>query len=130
MEQENIQQAAIDEALVLITDQQFWYTIAKKKKSLSYQFQLANQQFEIGVELFREILHICPRVPNKEFVEPPPYDALVSFIKQLGYKGSLDLISELYVDHMYQPWRIFSTIIKKCLFGKVYGIDRLRQSRV
>nr|GEV05467.1 putative reverse transcriptase domain-containing protein [Tanacetum cinerariifolium] len=36
------------------------------------------------------------KVPNKEFVTPPPHDALVTFIKQLGYKGSLDLISDIY----------------------------------
>ncbi|GJT44336.1 retrovirus-related pol polyprotein from transposon TNT 1-94 [Tanacetum coccineum] len=144
MEQEDLQQAALDEALVPIADQvkigscnmridptknqkeatyqltldilklssccnaflitadvpqiymqQFWYTISKNKDTSSYQFQLDNQKFEIGVELFQEILRITPRVPNKEFVEPPPHDALVSFVKQLGYNGSLELISKM-----------------------------------
>ncbi|GKA27517.1 hypothetical protein Tco_0713685 [Tanacetum coccineum] len=90
---------------------------------------LDNQKFEIGIELFREIIRISPRVPNKEFVAPPHNDALVTFLKQLGYKGSLDLIFDMYVDHMYQPWRTFATIINKCLSGKTSGNDRLRQSR-
>ncbi|GJS28746.1 hypothetical protein Tco_0489366 [Tanacetum coccineum] len=95
--------------------QQFWYIIAKKPNSSSYQFMLDNQKCEVGVELFREILRICPRVPNKKFVEPPSHNELVTFLKQLGYTGSLELISELYVDHMYQPWRTFLTIINNCL---------------
>ncbi|GJU52951.1 hypothetical protein Tco_1226665 [Tanacetum coccineum] len=90
---------------------------------------LDNKKFEIGVELFCEILRICPRVPDKEFLTPPPHDALVSFLKQLGYKGSLELLSDLYVDHMYQPWRTIATIINKCLFGKTSRNDRLRPSR-
>ncbi|GKG01562.1 hypothetical protein Tco_0306267, partial [Tanacetum coccineum] len=171
-DQEGIQQAALDEALVTTVDrvkigscnmiidptknqkeatyqvvldiyaflittdvpqiymQQLWFTITKNKNSSLYQFQLDNQKFEMSVELFWEILCITPRVPNKEFIEPPPHDALVSFLKQLGYKGSLDLVFEMYIDHMYQPWRTFSTIINKCLSGKTSGIDMLRQSRV
>ncbi|GKC68516.1 hypothetical protein Tco_1101114, partial [Tanacetum coccineum] len=66
------------------------------KKSSSYQFQLENQKFKIGVELFWEIIRISPRVPNKEFVAPPPIDALVTLLKQLGYKGSLNLISDRF----------------------------------
>ncbi|GJT06966.1 retrovirus-related pol polyprotein from transposon TNT 1-94 [Tanacetum coccineum] len=94
MEQEDIQQAAFNEALVPIAD-----------------------QVKIGV-------------PNKKFIEPHSHNELVTFLKQLGYKGSLELISELYVDHMYQPWRTFSNIINKCLSCKVSRIDRLRQLRV
>nr|GEU88747.1 integrase, catalytic region, zinc finger, CCHC-type, peptidase aspartic, catalytic [Tanacetum cinerariifolium] len=63
--------------------QQFWFTVSKVKNSSLYQFQLNNKNFKIGVELFCEILCICPIVPDKEFVVPPPHDALVSFLKQL-----------------------------------------------
>ncbi|GJZ52693.1 hypothetical protein Tco_0607578 [Tanacetum coccineum] len=45
---------------------------------------LDNKKFKIGVELFREILRIYPRVPNTEFVAPPPHDAIVTFIKSLA----------------------------------------------
>ncbi|GJW91258.1 hypothetical protein Tco_0168811 [Tanacetum coccineum] len=109
--------------------QQFWFTITKLKNSSSYQFKLDIQKFEIGVELFCEILHICPRVPNKEFVAPPSHDSLVTFLKSLGYKGSLEFLYDLYVKHMYQPWRTFATIINKCVSGKTSGLDRLQLSR-
>nr|GEU73725.1 hypothetical protein [Tanacetum cinerariifolium] len=171
MDQEDIQQATLDEALVSVKDrvkigfcnmrinpnkkqkeatyqvvldilklsacynpflitadvpqiymQQFWFTITKIKNSSLNLFQLNNQKFEIGVQLFCEILRICPRVINKEFVAPPPHKALVSFLKQLGYKGSLDLICDMYFDHMYQLWRTFAIVINKCLFGKTLDI--------
>ncbi|GKE76900.1 hypothetical protein Tco_1543020, partial [Tanacetum coccineum] len=51
---------------------------------------------EIGIEVFREILHICSRVPNKEFVAPPSNDSLVTFLKSLGYNGSLELLFDLF----------------------------------
>nr|GEU70385.1 hypothetical protein [Tanacetum cinerariifolium] len=54
---------------------------------------------------------------------PPPHNVLVSFLKQLGYKGSLELLLDLYVDHMYQPRRTFTTIINKCLSGKTSDIE-------
>ncbi|GJR86708.1 retrovirus-related pol polyprotein from transposon TNT 1-94 [Tanacetum coccineum] len=67
--------------------------------------------------------HISPRVPNEEFVAPPPHDALITFLKSLGYKGALKYIVDLYIDHMYQPWGTFASIINKMLimpscFGK------------
>ncbi|GJZ35984.1 hypothetical protein Tco_0581801 [Tanacetum coccineum] len=96
---------------------------------VALDFKLDKQKFEIGVELFCEILRICPRVPNKVFIAPPPHDSLVTFLKSLGYKGSLKFLSDLYIDHMYQPWRTFATIINKCVFGKTTSLDRLRPSR-
>ncbi|GJS01881.1 hypothetical protein Tco_0318389 [Tanacetum coccineum] len=69
--------------------QQFWFTISKVKDSYLYQFQLDKKKFKIGVELFCNILCICPRVPNKEFAAPLSDDSFATFLKSLGYKGSL-----------------------------------------
>ncbi|GJT62275.1 hypothetical protein Tco_1005808 [Tanacetum coccineum] len=35
-------------------------------------------------------------------------------------------ITDVIVDHLHQPWRTFSSIINKCLYGKVSGLDKLR----
>nr|GEV91532.1 hypothetical protein [Tanacetum cinerariifolium] len=64
--------------------QQFWFTISKVKDSSLYQFKLDKKKFRIGVELFLEILQICPKVPKVEFVAPPRHDAIVTFIKSLS----------------------------------------------
>ncbi|GJW72962.1 hypothetical protein Tco_0132332 [Tanacetum coccineum] len=105
MNQSITQQVVLDEALVSTDDR---VTIGscnmridptKTQKEPTYQVVLDvhklsqcynaflitadfyKKKFKIGVELFREILSICPRIPNKEFVSPPPHDAIVTFIK-------------------------------------------------
>nr|GEV57004.1 Gag-Pol polyprotein [Tanacetum cinerariifolium] len=120
IEQENIQQVALDQSLVPTDDRvktgscNMRIDPTKTQKEATYQFVLdliklspcynafliTTDKFEVDVEIFWKILRICPTVPNKEFVETPPYDSLVTFPKHLGYKGSLDLISDMYVDHV------------------------------
>ncbi|GJR41127.1 hypothetical protein Tco_1216811 [Tanacetum coccineum] len=75
--------------------QQFWLTIKKVKRSSFYQFDIDNKTCQIDVELFREILDICPRVQNQEFTELPTSDPLLEFLLDLGYKGQLKQISEI-----------------------------------
>ncbi|GJY76692.1 putative reverse transcriptase domain-containing protein [Tanacetum coccineum] len=66
-------------------------------------FKLDKKKFRIGIGVFREVLQICPRIPNQEFVEPPSHEDIVTFIKEIGYRGELESITELYIDHMSQP---------------------------
>ncbi|GKA68807.1 hypothetical protein Tco_0768724 [Tanacetum coccineum] len=103
----------------------FWFTISKIKDTSSYQFKLDKKKCKIGVEVFREVLQICPRLPNQGFVEPPSHEEIVSFIKEIGYKGDLESITELVTDHMYQPWRTFMAIINGCLSGKATSLDKI-----
>ncbi|GJW19005.1 hypothetical protein Tco_0026441 [Tanacetum coccineum] len=49
---------------------------------------------------------------------------------ELGYKGQMKQLSDMFVDHMHQPWRTLGTIINRCLSGKMSSNDRLRLSRV
>ncbi|GJU36358.1 hypothetical protein Tco_1184712 [Tanacetum coccineum] len=109
--------------------QQFWFTISKIKDSTSYQFKPDKKKCRIDVEVFREILQICPRLPNQEFDEPPSDEEIVSFVKELGYKGHIGSVIKVYTDHMHEPWRTFSAIINKCLSGKTTSLDKIRLSR-
>ncbi|GKC99264.1 hypothetical protein Tco_1169539 [Tanacetum coccineum] len=64
---------------------------------------------KVDVEVFLDILQICPRLPNQEFVIPPSSDPeIVSFIKEI---------------------RTFSAIINRCLSGKTTGLDKIKLSR-
>ncbi|GJV81725.1 hypothetical protein Tco_1517595 [Tanacetum coccineum] len=124
MNQAITQQATLDEALVSTDDrveigkcnmrinptktqEETTYQVALDilKLSLCYNVflilaDLDNNKFKIGVELFREILRICPRVPYEEFVAPPPHDAIVTFIKSLG--KNVDYVELLWEDFKYQ----------------------------
>ncbi|GJV04142.1 hypothetical protein Tco_1337711 [Tanacetum coccineum] len=63
--------------------QQFWFTIRKVKKSSFCQFDIDNKTCQIDVEIFQEILDICP--PNKVFTVPPSSsDSLIEFLLELG----------------------------------------------
>ncbi|GJW87290.1 MAK10-like protein [Tanacetum coccineum] len=129
MEQENIQ-AALDQALdptddrvkIGLSNMRIYPT--KTQKKATYQVILdiiklspCYNASHITVDVLENYMQqFC--VPNKKYVEPPPHDPLITFLKHLGYKVSLNLISDMYVDHMYQPWRSFATVINKCLPGK------------
>ncbi|GJV98898.1 hypothetical protein Tco_1554150 [Tanacetum coccineum] len=81
---------------------QFWFTI-NKKDSTSYKFKIDKKSYRIDMEVFREILQICPRLPNQDFDELSSDEDIVSFIKELGHKEDVKSITKVVVDHMYQP---------------------------
>ncbi|GJW30145.1 hypothetical protein Tco_0047020 [Tanacetum coccineum] len=96
---------------------QFWVTV--NKHGSSYQFKIGKKRFSVDMEVFREILQICPRLPDQEFDEPPSEEEILSFIKELGHTGNIKNITTVVVDHMHQPWRTFASIINKCLSGNI-----------
>ncbi|GJZ90236.1 hypothetical protein Tco_0662163 [Tanacetum coccineum] len=89
-----------------------------------YHFKIDKKRFTLNMEVLREIFQICPKLPNQEFDALPSYEEIVSFIKELGYKGDIKFIY-VVVDHMYQPWRTFSLIVNKCLSGKITNLHKL-----
>ncbi|GKC09411.1 hypothetical protein Tco_1001021 [Tanacetum coccineum] len=107
-----------------------WHTITKIKDTSSYQFKLDKKKCRVDVKVFRDILQISPRLPNQEFVEPPSSDEeIVSFTRELGYKGDIKSITKVITNHMHQPWRNFAVVINRCLSGKTTSLDKIRLSR-
>nr|GEU92128.1 hypothetical protein [Tanacetum cinerariifolium] len=80
---------------------QLWATIIKHKSS--YQFKIDKKRFSVNVEVFREILNICPKVPGKSFDEPPTEEEVVAFIHELGHTREITYITDVIVDHLHQP---------------------------
>nr|GFD48237.1 hypothetical protein [Tanacetum cinerariifolium] len=48
--------------VAVIYMQQFWITI--NKYGSSYQFKIGKKRFSVDMEVFIEILQICPRLPD------------------------------------------------------------------
>ncbi|GJT12064.1 hypothetical protein Tco_0859106 [Tanacetum coccineum] len=96
----------------------------------SYRFKIDNKRFSVNVEVFRDILNICPRVPAQEFDEPLTEEEALSFIYELGHSGEIKYITDVIVDHMHQPWRTFASIINKCLCGKIDNKDTKKQDKM
>ncbi|GKC96530.1 hypothetical protein Tco_1161972, partial [Tanacetum coccineum] len=61
----------------------------------------------------RTILNICPRVEGVDFAYVPNDDTALTFLIDLGYKGLLNRHTNMFVDHMHQPWRTLAAIINK-----------------
>nr|GEX68928.1 hypothetical protein [Tanacetum cinerariifolium] len=106
------QQSAIDNALVAQENQRVigkcnmrinpgmkpkepTYKIATvNKHKASYRFKIDNKRFSVNVEVFREILNICPRVLSQEFDEPSSEEEALSFIRELGAEPPKSLKSQ------------------------------------
>ncbi|GJZ05101.1 hypothetical protein Tco_0538376 [Tanacetum coccineum] len=93
--------------------QQFWYTIKKVYDTKSYEFFLANKKYTINAEVFWTILNIFPRVEGVDFTDAPDNETTLTFLIDLGYKGPLNRHTNMFVDHMHQPWRTLASIINK-----------------
>ncbi|GKB80275.1 hypothetical protein Tco_0947170, partial [Tanacetum coccineum] len=91
------QQAALDNALIRDTD--------------AYNFKLDKKKCRVDAEVFREILQICRRILNQDFIAPPSEEDFVTFIHELGYSGRCNMLSAIHTDQVHQPWRTFSAII-------------------
>ncbi|GKF39228.1 hypothetical protein Tco_0119289, partial [Tanacetum coccineum] len=69
-----------------------------KKDSTSYKFKIDKKRLTLNMEIFREILQICTRVPNQDFDEILSDEEIVSFIKELSHKGDVKSITVVVVD--------------------------------
>nr|GEU40323.1 hypothetical protein [Tanacetum cinerariifolium] len=83
--------------VLIIYMHQFWATIIKHKSS--YQFKINKKRFYVNVEVFRDILIICLKVPGKAFDEPPTEKEALSFICELGHTREINYITDVIVDH-------------------------------
>ncbi|GKB36255.1 hypothetical protein Tco_0881197 [Tanacetum coccineum] len=97
----------------------------------SVRFKMNNKKHIIGLDQFRDILQICPKVGNKKFEEPPLEKEILAFLASLGHSGDIRKITDVNVNKLHQPWRSFAAIINKCLSGKPsYDSLRLSQAQI
>nr|GEW89328.1 hypothetical protein [Tanacetum cinerariifolium] len=87
-----------------------------------------NKKRIVYLEYFREMLHICPRLPNQTFNELPFEEEILAFLRYLGYGGEIRKITDVNINKLHQPWRSFAAVINNCLSGKSTGYDSLRSS--
>nr|GEX18353.1 hypothetical protein [Tanacetum cinerariifolium] len=107
--------------------QEFWATTNVHHHSI--QFKMDNKKHIVNLESFREMLHICPRLPGQAFVKPTFEEEILSFLCFLGHSGAIRKLTDVNINKLHQPWRSFATIINKCLTEKSSGYDSLRLSQ-
>ncbi|GJV05962.1 hypothetical protein Tco_1343618 [Tanacetum coccineum] len=67
---------------------------------------------------------------GEDFTEVQNDEDTLTFLVDLGYSGPLHKYTNMFVDHMHQPWRTLAACINKCLSGKTTSNDKLRKSRI
>ncbi|GKC19608.1 hypothetical protein Tco_1021758 [Tanacetum coccineum] len=64
-----------------------------------YRFKIDKKKsFKLTLEVFREILQICPRVQGRDFDPLPSEEDTVSFLRDLGHTGVINLLNDVVVD--------------------------------
>nr|GEU67007.1 hypothetical protein [Tanacetum cinerariifolium] len=58
---------------------------------------------------------VFPNLPGQKFKDPPFEKETLSFIRDHGHIKEIKVLSDVNVNHMHQPWRLFVVIINKCL---------------
>nr|GEW29946.1 hypothetical protein [Tanacetum cinerariifolium] len=129
------QQVALDEALVFLVTaddpeiymQEFWATATVYYHSI--RFKMNDKKCIFNLEYFREMLHICPRLPNQTFDELSFEEEILAFLRYLRHSGEIRKITDVNINKLHQPWRSFAVVINKYLSGKSTGYDSLRLSQ-
>nr|GFC27024.1 hypothetical protein [Tanacetum cinerariifolium] len=107
--------------------QEFWATTTVHHHSI--RFKMDNKKHIVNLESFREMLHICPRLPHQPFLEPPFEEEILAFFRFLGHSVVIKKLTDVNINKLHQPWRSSAAIINKCLTGKSSGYDSLRLSQ-
>ncbi|GKC06612.1 hypothetical protein Tco_0998222 [Tanacetum coccineum] len=103
--------------------QEFWATVSVHKSSI--RFTINKKKFSLNVDMFREILQLCPKILGQKFEDLPLEHDILSFIRDLWHSGYIIYLTDVNVDYLHQPWRAFSIVINKCLSGKETGMDKI-----
>nr|GFB52495.1 hypothetical protein [Tanacetum cinerariifolium] len=60
----------------------------------SIRFKMDNKKHIVNLESFKEMLHICPRLPGQPFVEPPFEEKILAFLWFLGHSGAIRRLTD------------------------------------
>ncbi|GJS55103.1 hypothetical protein Tco_0628465 [Tanacetum coccineum] len=106
--------------------QEFWATIFVHRSSI--RFTINKKKVSLDVDIFRDILQFCPKIPGQVFEDLPLDQDILFFIRDIGHTRDITNLTDVNVDYLHQPWRAFSTVNKKCLSGKETRMDKIRLS--
>nr|GFA68927.1 hypothetical protein [Tanacetum cinerariifolium] len=67
--------------------QEFWATAIVHHHSI--RFKMNNKKHIINLETFRDMLHVCPRVPGQSFDELPFEAEILEFLRSLGHSDEI-----------------------------------------
>nr|GEZ46386.1 hypothetical protein [Tanacetum cinerariifolium] len=107
--------------------QEFWATTMVHHHSI--RFKMDNKKQIVNLEYFRDMMHICPRLPGQTFDDLSFKEEIMAFLRFLGHSGEIRKLTDVNINKLHQPWRSFAAIINKCLSRKSTGYNSLRLSQ-
>ncbi|GKD96252.1 retrovirus-related pol polyprotein from transposon TNT 1-94 [Tanacetum coccineum] len=124
------QQIAMDNALVAPENQR---VIDKCNMRINPGMKPKEPTYQVVLDALALILHSLSLLKFQSSTcisSGLPSTNTMHHIDSRSITKEIKYITDVIVDHMYQPWRTFASIINKCLCGKVFGLDKIRLSRV
>ncbi|GJS00655.1 hypothetical protein Tco_0317163 [Tanacetum coccineum] len=113
--------------VLVIYMHRFWATVDKHKGS--YRFKIDNKKFFVNVEVFRDILNICPRILGQEFDEPPTEEEALYFIHELGHSVEIKYITDV-IGMYYKKNLEFVALIWEDLAYQIDNIDSKKHDKI
>nr|GEU90078.1 retrovirus-related Pol polyprotein from transposon TNT 1-94 [Tanacetum cinerariifolium] len=83
--------------------QEIWATATVHHHSI--RFKMNNKKRIVNLEYFREMLYICPRLPNQTFDELPFEEEILAFLRYLRHSEEIKKITDVNINKLHQPWR-------------------------
>nr|GFC77791.1 hypothetical protein [Tanacetum cinerariifolium] len=71
--------------------QEFWATVYVHQHSI--RFKLDNKKHTVDLETFRNMLHICPRIPSQSFDEVPFEAEILEFLRDDNIFSTIKVVS-------------------------------------
>ncbi|GJW98107.1 hypothetical protein Tco_0179915, partial [Tanacetum coccineum] len=79
---------------------QFWNCVYKHDNF--YKFKIdKKKRFKLTLEVFRDILQICPRVQGRNFDALPSEEDTLYFLRDLGHTGVINSLNDVFIDQMH-----------------------------
>nr|GEX82966.1 hypothetical protein [Tanacetum cinerariifolium] len=60
----------------------------------SIRFKMDNKKHIVNLESFREMLHICPRLPGQTFDDPSFEEEILAFLRSLGHSREIKRLTD------------------------------------
>nr|GEZ02001.1 reverse transcriptase domain-containing protein [Tanacetum cinerariifolium] len=85
--------------------QEFWATATVHHHLI--RFKMNNKKCIVNLEYFREILHICTRIPGQPFDELPFEEEILAFLRNLGHNGEIKKITDSLFTQAQILWGMY-----------------------
>nr|GEY00169.1 hypothetical protein [Tanacetum cinerariifolium] len=100
--------------------QEFWATAIVHHHSI--RFKMNNKKRIVNLEYFREMLYICPRIPNQTFNELPFVEEILAFLRYLGHNVYNDQACLETSEHMTVRCHVDEDIRNSVAYKEYYAI--------